>query len=188
MEENLVLLCAQVNRLDGNVGKDIKVPVLESVHRNSSTNQSCAQRSQNPCNFEKVYYFVFKFWVSLHKFSIVLWLSYWREIFCLFEDSANKNKEKEYKVYLILETVWTSWYSALLCNIYKCNHLVIIVGEFIWDNCFQIMFVINILTLQSLLLYHFYTFIPYITRTRLLRSHWSSPQVWSLTFHKSQLL
>ena len=49
MEENLVLLCAQVNRLDRNVDKDIEVPVLKSVHRSSSTNQSCVQRSPNPC-------------------------------------------------------------------------------------------------------------------------------------------
>ena len=110
------------------------------------------------------------------------------EKFFVYLKTVQIRTRKEYKVHLILETVWTSWYSALLCNICKCNHLVIIVGEFVWDNCFQIMFVINILTLQSLLLYHFYTFIPYITRPRLLLSHWSSPQVWSLTFHNSQLL
>ena len=33
MEENLVLLCTQRNRLDRNVGKDIKVPVLKYVQR-----------------------------------------------------------------------------------------------------------------------------------------------------------
>ena len=59
MEENLVLLCTQVNRLERNFGKDIKVPVLKTVHRSRVTNQSCVQRLQNPCNFEKVYYFVF---------------------------------------------------------------------------------------------------------------------------------
>ena len=58
-------------KLDRNVSKDIKVPVLKCVHRSSNTNQSCVQRSQNPCNFEKVYYFVFKFLDSQHKISIV---------------------------------------------------------------------------------------------------------------------
>ena len=33
MEENLVLLCTRVNRLDRNVDKDMKVPVSETVHR-----------------------------------------------------------------------------------------------------------------------------------------------------------
>ena len=47
------------------------MPVLKPVHRSHSTNQSCVQRSQNPCNFEKVYYFVFKFLDSQHKISIV---------------------------------------------------------------------------------------------------------------------
>ena len=37
MEENLVLLCTQVNRLDRNIGKDIKVPVSKSVHRGCSS-------------------------------------------------------------------------------------------------------------------------------------------------------
>ena len=59
MEEDLVLLCTQMNRLERNVGKDIEVPVSKTVHRSRSTNQSCVQRSQNPRNFEKVYYFVF---------------------------------------------------------------------------------------------------------------------------------
>ena len=72
MEESLVLLCTQVNRLDRNVGKDIKNPVSKSVNRSSSTNQTCVQRSRNPRNFEKVYYFAFKFLFSLHKISIVL--------------------------------------------------------------------------------------------------------------------
>ena len=76
-----VLLCTQVNRLDKNVGKDIKVPVSKSVYRSSSTNQSCVQRSRNPRNFEKVYYFVFKFLDSQHKISIVLWLSHLRKHF-----------------------------------------------------------------------------------------------------------
>ena len=45
------------------------------------TNQNCVQRSQNPRNFEKVYYFVFKFLDSQHKISIVLWLSYlWKHV------------------------------------------------------------------------------------------------------------
>ena len=43
--------------------------------------QSCVQRSRNPRNFEKVYYFVFKFLDSQHKISIVLWLSYLRKHF-----------------------------------------------------------------------------------------------------------
>ena len=33
MEENLVPLCTQRNRLDRNVGKDIKVPGSKSVQR-----------------------------------------------------------------------------------------------------------------------------------------------------------
>ena len=37
MEENLVLLCTQVNRLDRNVGKDIRVPVFKSVYRGYSS-------------------------------------------------------------------------------------------------------------------------------------------------------
>ena len=72
MEEDLVLLCTQMNRLERNVGKDIEVHVSKTVHRSRSTNQSCVQRSQNPRNFEKVYYFVFKFLDSQHKISIVL--------------------------------------------------------------------------------------------------------------------
>ena len=44
-----------------NVGKDIKVPVSKPVHRSCSRNQSFVQRSRNPPNFEKVYYFFFKF-------------------------------------------------------------------------------------------------------------------------------
>ena len=59
MEENLALLCTQVNSLERNGGKNIKVPVSKTVHRRSSTNQSCVQRSQNPHNFERVYHFVF---------------------------------------------------------------------------------------------------------------------------------
>ena len=39
-----------------------------------STNQSCVQRSRNPCNFETVHYFVFKFLDSQHKISVVLLL------------------------------------------------------------------------------------------------------------------
>ena len=45
-----------MNKLDRNVGKDFKVPVSKSVHRRSSTNQSCVQRSQNLRNFEKELY------------------------------------------------------------------------------------------------------------------------------------
>ena len=47
------------------------MPVLKPVHRSHSTNQSCVQRSQNLRNFEKLYYFVFKFLDSQHKISIV---------------------------------------------------------------------------------------------------------------------
>ena len=72
MEDKLVLLCTQVNMQEKNVGKDIKVPVSKYVHRSSSTNQSCVQRSQNPCNSEKVYYFGFKFVDLQHKISIVI--------------------------------------------------------------------------------------------------------------------
>ena len=71
MAEKLVLLCTQVNTEERNAGKDIKVPVLKPVHRSRNTNKSCAQKSQNPLNFEKVYYFVFKFLDSQHKISIV---------------------------------------------------------------------------------------------------------------------
>ena len=39
--------------------KIIKVPVSKPVHRSRNTNQSCVQRSRNPRNFQKVYYFVF---------------------------------------------------------------------------------------------------------------------------------
>ena len=42
-----------------NVGKDMKMSVSKAVHRSCNTNQSCVQKSENPCNFEKVYYFVF---------------------------------------------------------------------------------------------------------------------------------
>ena len=59
MEENVVLLCTQVNWLEKNVRKDIKVLVSKTVHKSHTTNQSCVQRSQNPRNFEKVYYYVF---------------------------------------------------------------------------------------------------------------------------------
>ena len=59
MEENVVLLCTQVNRLEKNVREDIKVLVSKTVHKSHTTNQSCVQRSQNPRNFEKVYYYVF---------------------------------------------------------------------------------------------------------------------------------
>ena len=55
-----------------NVGIDIKVPVSKTVHRRGSTNQSYVQRSQNPRNFEKIYYFVFTFLDSQHKISIIL--------------------------------------------------------------------------------------------------------------------
>ena len=42
---------------------------------------SCVQRSQSPCNFEKVYYFAFKYLDLQHKISIVLWLSYlWKHL------------------------------------------------------------------------------------------------------------
>ena len=59
MEENVVLLCTQVNRLEKNVREDIKVLVSKTVHKSHTTNQSCVQRSQNPRNFEKVHYYVF---------------------------------------------------------------------------------------------------------------------------------
>ena len=45
-----------------------------------------------------MYYFVFKFLDSQHKFSIVLWLPYLQNIFSLFDDSANKTKAFNLKV------------------------------------------------------------------------------------------
>ena len=42
-----------------NVDKDIKVPVFKAVHGSHNTNQSRVQRSQDPRNFEEVYYFTF---------------------------------------------------------------------------------------------------------------------------------
>ena len=36
--------------------------------------------------------------------------------------------------------------TQVLYNIYKYNDLVIIIREFVWDDFFQIMLVINILT------------------------------------------
>ena len=71
----MVLSCTQMNSSKRNVGKNIEVPVSKPVYRSHSTNQSCVQRSQNPRNLEKVYYFVFKF---LHS--------------GLFNDSTNKTK------------------------------------------------------------------------------------------------
>ena len=58
MEEKLVLSSTQVNRYERNVDKDTKVSVLKPVHRSCSKTQNCVQRSQNPCNFEKMYYSV----------------------------------------------------------------------------------------------------------------------------------
>ena len=98
-----------------------------------------------------VYNFVFKFLDSQYKICVVLWLWYRESIFRLFKVNWKElrlvfvhrvNTDCTY----ILETVWTSWYSALWFNIHKYNHLVIIVREFLWDNFFQIMFLINILT------------------------------------------
>ena len=67
-----VVLCSRVNRSERNVGKDIKVPVSKPVHKSRRTNQSYAQRSRKPGDFEKLYYFVFKFLGSQHKISIFL--------------------------------------------------------------------------------------------------------------------
>ena len=44
-----------------NVSKDITVSVSKPVHKSCSTNQSCIQRSQNPHDFEKVYYLSLSF-------------------------------------------------------------------------------------------------------------------------------
>ena len=41
------------------------MPVSKPVHRSHNTNQSCEQRSRNPRNFEKVYYFVFVFRLAI---------------------------------------------------------------------------------------------------------------------------
>ena len=46
-----------------------QIPVSKSFHKCCSTNLRCIQRSQNPRNFEKVYYFVLKFLDSQHKIS-----------------------------------------------------------------------------------------------------------------------
>ena len=70
MEEKLVLLCTKVNRSERNVGKDIKMSVPKPVHRSHSTIQSSAQRSQNPRNFEKLYYFIFKV-LDLQQYSYI---------------------------------------------------------------------------------------------------------------------
>ena len=84
----------------------------------------------------------------------------YENISCLFDDSANNSKAFNLKVNCeelrlvfvhhvntectwILETVWKCWSSALLCNIHKYNNLVVILREFVWDNYFQIMFIIN---------------------------------------------
>ena len=48
---------------------DIKVRVSKPVHRSRSTNQGCAQRSQDPCNVDKLYYFVLQ---NLYYFMIVV--------------------------------------------------------------------------------------------------------------------
>ena len=53
----------------------------------------------------------------------------------------------KYRVYLnISDCLSKSIYSVQLYNIHKYNHLVIIIRKFVGDNCFQVMFVINILT------------------------------------------
>ena len=49
----------------------MKMPVSKTVHRSSNINQSCVQRSQNPCNFEKMYYVVFKF-LDLQQYSYII--------------------------------------------------------------------------------------------------------------------
>ena len=68
------------------------------VHRSHSTNQSCVQRSQNPRNFEKVHYFVFKFLDHNTKFLLFYDCCTCENIFRLFDDSANKTKDFDWKV------------------------------------------------------------------------------------------
>ena len=54
----------------------MKMAVSKTVHRSSNTNQSCVQRSQNPLNFEKVYYVVFKF-LDLRQYSYIININNW---------------------------------------------------------------------------------------------------------------
>ena len=72
------------------------MPVLKPVHK-SSTNQSYLQRSQNPCNFEKVYYLVFKNCDT--KFLLLYDCRTYRSIFCLFDENKTKvlNLKVNYK-------------------------------------------------------------------------------------------
>ena len=138
------------------------------VHRSCNTNQSCVQRSWNTRNFEKVCYFVFyvfrlatqnlycfmiviltkTFFVYLATVQIRPRLFIWK---WTVRNWASFCTSCKYRVYL---DTWDCFnkviYSVLLYNIHKYNNLVIIAREFIWDNCFQIMFASNIfLSLQS---------------------------------------
>ena len=74
MEEKLVLLPTQVNSKKEMLAKISKCLCQNLVIGVQRTNQSCVQQSRNPCNYRKVYYFIFKFLDSQHKISIVLWL------------------------------------------------------------------------------------------------------------------
>ena len=68
-------------------------------HRSCSTYQSCVQRLQNPRNFEKVYYFVYKFQTTYNtKFMLFYNCCTYENIFCLFDASANKTKVFNLKV------------------------------------------------------------------------------------------
>ena len=57
------------------------MPVSKPVHRSRNTNQSCVQRSRNPRNFEKVYYFVFKF-LDSQQYSYITNINNWVAIQC----------------------------------------------------------------------------------------------------------
>ena len=134
--------------------------VSKPGHRSRNKNQSCVQRSQNPRNFQKVYYFVFSvFRLTTQYFYCFMIVVLTKTFFLYLTTVQIKTKAfnvkvncKELRLVLntectyIFETVWKSWYSAHLYNIHKCNHLAIITREFVWDNYLQIMFVINILT------------------------------------------
>ena len=56
--------------------ENIKMPVSKPIHRSRSTNQICVQRSRNCRNFEKVYYFVFKF-LDSQQYSYITNINNW---------------------------------------------------------------------------------------------------------------
>ena len=74
MEENLVLLCTQVNRLERNVGKDIKLPVSKRNMFIGATTQIRAAYKDHEIHvtLKSCITLSFKFLDSQHKISIVL--------------------------------------------------------------------------------------------------------------------